>query len=226
MSYYEDEDKKKRRRWAIFWLLLYFLGIGFLMTRAFDVLVPDPQQGAIVVEFTPPPVRAGAQRTATQTVPSGGVPQRAMTTTAPDAPELPVSEDGEQTPEPAPVITPAREVNQRALFPGNSAASGEQSSRGSGGGESSGTGFDLDGRYLVGALPPPAYDVDVEGHVVMRITVNSDGRVTSAVFEQEGSTTNHGVLVAAARAAAMRARFTVSEAEIQTGTITYIFRLN
>jgi TonB family protein len=79
----------------------------------------------------------------------------------------------------------------------------------------------------VGNLPRPAYNVEVEGRVVIRITVNAAGAVTGAVYEQAGSTTNHGDLVSAARTAALRARFTPDEtAEVQTGTITYIFRLN
>lgn len=107
---------------------------------------------------------------------------------------------------------------------GSGSGTGSGSGSGAGSGVGSGSGFSLSGRYLVGQLPRPAYNANAEGRVVIRITVDRDGKVTNAVYEQEGSTTNHGELVSAARSAALRARFTVSEADIQTGTITYNFR--
>jgi TonB family protein len=148
-----------------------------------------------------------------------------------------------QTPVAEPAPEPVREVDRRALFPGRTEGSastsqgtaGGEGNQGTqegspGGGDSAGgsgsSGFSLAGRYMGGNLPRPAYDVEVEGRVVIRITVNGEGAVTGAVYEQTGSTTNHGELVDAARRAALRARFTPSEAEVQTGTITYIFRLN
>jgi TonB family protein len=147
-----------------------------------------------------------------------------------------------QAPQEVAEQTPAREVNRRALFPGRtegSTASSQGASEGAGnqgsveggpdGADSAGgsgsSGFSLSGRYLVGNLPRPAYNADAEGRVVIRITVNAAGTVTSAVYEPNGSTTNHGELVSAARAAAAKASFTAGEAEIQTGTITYNFRL-
>jgi TonB family protein len=88
-------------------------------------------------------------------------------------------------------------------------------------------GFSLAGRTVVGSWPRPAYDVEVEGRVVISITVNAAGAVTGAAYQTMGSTTNNATLREAARAAALRARFTPSEGnEVQTGTITYIFRLD
>lgn len=109
---------------------------------------------------------------------------------------------------------------------GSGSGTGSGSGSGNGSGVGSGSGFSLSGRYLIGQLPRPAYNADVEGRVVIRITVDRDGKVTTATYEQEGSTTNHGDLVAEARKAAMNARFTASDADLQTGTITYIFRLD
>ncbi len=167
-----------------------------------------------------------------------------MTTEEPDAPEVvpetrPETRPATPTPEPA----PARQPDSRALFPGRtegSAATSQGTTPGEGNqgtqegspdgsdtaGGSGSSGFSLAGRYLAGNLPRPAYNVDVEGRVVIRITVNAQGAVTRAVYEQAGSTTNNGELVNAARTAALRARFTESEAQVQEGTITYIFRLN
>lgn len=138
---------------------------------------------------------------------------------------------------------PAREVNRRALFPGmtegstatsQGEAGGEGNQgvpggspggvQGAGGGTGS-SGFSLAGRSLVGSLPRPAYDSNDEGRVVIRITVDRSGRVINAIYEQAGSTTNTRALVDAARAAALKARFSDSDSDIQTGTITYIFLL-
>ncbi len=127
---------------------------------------------------------------------------------------------------------PGRTEGSTSASQGSTEGAGNQgaSEGGPDGSESAGgsgsSGFSLSGRYLVGNLPRPAYNADVEGRVVIRITVDGEGRVTSAVYEQAGSTTNHGELVGAARTAALKARFTASGADIQTGTITYIFRLN
>ena len=62
--------------------------------------------------------------------------------------------------------------------------------------------------------------------MVIEIAVNSKGEVISAEFHSRGSTTQNAALVAAAKRAAMGARFSVSEKnELQVGTIEYVFRL-
>ena len=61
---------------------------------------------------------------------------------------------------------------------------------------------------------------------MIRVTVDADGRVTGASYEPKGSTTDAPELIAAARAAALKARFTESRATVQGGTITYVFKLN
>lgn len=152
--------------------------------------------------------------------------------------ETPPEKPAEQaTPQPEPP-----KVNQRALFTGNNvtspaegqgetASAGNQgapegstgSPRGSGGG---GNSFDLAGRSLSGALPRPDYVGQNEGTVVIEITVDKDGRVIQAQYRLRGSTTSDEALVAAARNAALQARFDRKpDAPVQAGTITYIFRL-
>lgn len=137
-----------------------------------------------------------------------------------------------------------RQVNPRALFSGSTAGS-TSSSEGTAGGSGNqgsqdgqvggshnggGTGdsgtAELTGRRLVGALPLPAYNANEEGRVVVSITVNGEGKVVSAVYRSQGSTTQNIQLVNAAIAAARKATFSVSEAvELQQGTITYVFKL-
>ena len=84
----------------------------------------------------------------------------------------------------------------------------------------------LQGRGLVGDLPRPSYPGGKGGKVVIRVTVDARGHVTSASYEPVGSTTDASGLVEAARAAALKARFTESRAAVQGGTITYVFKLN
>ncbi len=134
-------------------------------------------------------------------------------------------------------------VNKRALFPGS--ASTQSESRGddvveqgvvgvvqgtteefSPLGEGLSANYSLSGRSLVGRMPIPAYGDNAEGKVVIGITVDNLGRVTSASLRTNGSTTNNSVLIEAARKAALKARFTPSEEFVQSGTITYIFKLN
>lgn len=145
-----------------------------------------------------------------------------------------------EQPEPA----PQRQVNKRALFSGRTTGSsstsegtsegagnqGEQGGSPEGSHEGMGQGsngiFDLSGRGLIGTLPRADYPSNYSGKVVVNITVDREGRVTVANYRASGSTTNAGVLVNAAVDAARKARFTPSETQdIQTGTITYIFKL-
>lgn len=148
-----------------------------------------------------------------------------------------------QPAETAPAEQP-RTVNTRALFPGRTTGSpaesqGETGTTGNAGdpsgapqGDPAGTAqgeegvaYDLSGRSVVGSLPVPAYTADAAGKVIIDVTVDASGRVTNAAYHPQGSTTNNAELVAAARKAAMQARFSESESFVQGGTITYIFRM-
>ena len=85
----------------------------------------------------------------------------------------------------------------------------------------------LEGRSTMGSLPKPAYTVNKEGVVVVKIMVDQYGKVTNAIPGQSGTTVSDPTLWAAAKSAALKARFNVSAsaAAVQTGTITYIFKL-
>jgi TonB family protein len=256
MRYYEEKDERRGRTWGAVAVALYLLLCVGVMFITHTVTLPEPEMG-ILVDFGSSDSGEGDvdlaageidQRPATPQNPDEPI----LTTDDPDAPEI-VAEQQQPAPQPAtpspptppaPDPAPARQVDRRALFPGRtegSAATSQGTAGGSGNqgtqegapggsdsaGGSASSGFSLAGRYLVGNLPRPAYNVEVEGRVVIRITVNAEGTVTGAVYEQAGSTTNHGELVSAARAAALRARFSPEETgSVQTGTITYIFKLN
>jgi len=88
-----------------------------------------------------------------------------------------------------------------------------------------GTSFDLAGRKAL-ALPEPKYDYQVEGSVVVEITVDGQGKVTSATAGVKGSTTLDANLLRVAKEAALQAKFDVkTDQVVQKGTITYIFKL-
>ncbi len=147
-------------------------------------------------------------------------------------------QEGESIPQ---IETP--QINQRALFPGSSTKQNETRGedtavQGVVGNEQGSTeeysplgdgltaNFSLSGRSLVGRLPVPTYGSNAEGRVVISIVVDDLGRVTSASMRTNGTTTTNSTLIEAARKAALKARFTPSDEFVQSGTITYIFKLN
>jgi len=109
-----------------------------------------------------------------------------------------------------------REVDRSQLFPG------QESSTVTGDGIS----FSLGGRSAL-KLPNPEYPPQKTGTVVVEVTVDRNGNVSNARGGVRGSTTNDTELINAAERAARRAKFDVSQKApaYQTGTITYVFRL-
>jgi len=85
----------------------------------------------------------------------------------------------------------------------------------------------LKGRSVVGSLPKPSYATQAEGTVVVQIKVDQYGTVTEAIPGAEGTTVTNKELWNAARNAAMKTHFNMdgNAAAVQTGTITYIFKL-
>ncbi len=86
--------------------------------------------------------------------------------------------------------------------------------------------FDLGGRSLgKGGLPRPVYNVAEEGKVVVAITVNPQGKVTSTSIHKDTNTVS-AALRKAAEDAASKAQFnTITGFDNQMGTITYYFNL-
>jgi TonB family protein len=110
---------------------------------------------------------------------------------------------------------------------------GNGSGNGTGGGSGSGTGpnkgdgisFFLNGRNP-SYLPKPEFNDQIEGKVVVEITVDKNGKVISAVPGVKGSTTLDETLLDAAKKAALLSRFDKKpDATVQKGTITYHFLL-
>lgn len=142
------------------------------------------------------------------------------------------------------------EINKNALFNGNRGNKNKNANSGSegntygsgnmgkeGGDPNSnrydgtlgkgGAGFSLAGRSAK-ALPSPNTSTNKEGKVVVKIWVDRAGNVTQTDAPVKGSTLTDAALVRQAKAAAMKAKFSPKEdaPEVQTGTITYVFRNN
>jgi TonB family protein len=104
------------------------------------------------------------------------------------------------------------------------AVGGGDNGAGSGGGVS----FSLTGRKSV-ALPKPTYPGNnEEGTVVVEITVDRYGKVSNAVPGVKGTTNLNSALLNAAKNAALSTKFSqnLDSPALQTGTITYKFKLN
>ena len=73
-------------------------------------------------------------------------------------------------------------------------------------------------------LPPPIYTCIEGGKVVVNITVDGNGNVLEADFNEKSSGTSNGCLVDNAITYALKARFNSSSKASQKGTITYLFQ--
>ena len=156
--------------------------------------------------------------------------------------EKEVVKDVKQDPEPQP--EPPK-VNERALYKGSTNTDGNGSNQGetgqpgdqgkpdgvpgsdnyTGSGKGNeGIGFDLAGR---GAkhLAEPAYNIDEQGDVVVKVLVNRDGNVISVSIDR-GTTITDPQLRQLALDAAKHSTFTPDQnaPDKQSGTITYHFR--
>lgn len=98
---------------------------------------------------------------------------------------------------------------------------------GPGGGIGNGVSASLDGRTSL-SLPKPQYPGNEEGVVVVQVTVDKSGLVKKAEAGFRGSNTTDPDLIAAAKKAALLARFNVDNnaPAFQVGTITYRFVLD
>ncbi|MFI3305394.1 MAG: energy transducer TonB [Rikenellaceae bacterium] len=240
------------RRGGVVALVVYLVAVALAMwlvqcNASDDIELEELEQGSILISFGNSDEGSGELRSedTTQQVESIPTPEP-----EPIPDPLPTDENSEiEQPQPEEevpqeeVVAP-REVNQRALFPGTtktqeSPSEGQQSEKSGVVGSDRGTSeasselgsglsgdFNLSGRSLVGRLPVPRYDEQQEGRVVITIYVDMTGKVISAHPSPTGSTTNSQLLIEAARKAALEARFTTSDTFEQSGTITYIFKLN
>ena len=138
------------------------------------------------------------------------------------------------------------EVNKKALYPGKkknqNKSEGEEDGEGhqgildgdpnsevydGGGIGEDGTAYQLGGRKLE-FKAKPLYNLQVEGTVVVAITVNRLGNVINATPGVKGSTTLNKQLLQRAKTAALKTKFDPKQSapRNQQGKIIYYFRLN
>ena len=228
MEYYEQNDKRPVR-WASAAAVLYVVAALCLFVAVkFDLEEVMRSADEILIEFTEPEPEPEPKRPQPQVA----EPQMHDHLAAEEN-EQQVSGTDQQT----------RTINPQALFRMNKGGSDEpenagnpkaemadkDSAHGDGGGLNPVGNDQLDkglqGRGLVGSLPRPSYPGNSTGKVVIRVTVDKNGAVTSAVYEPNGSTSADAALIKAAREAALKARFTESRTFVEGGTITYYFNL-
>lgn len=226
--YYYDPNDKAPRRWAVIAAAAYavLLGLAFALVSFDFRQIHDKPGDTITIEFVEPapepprpPVKTSSQpRVHEKTAPAERTAQVAG------------KDEVTQTPNPKALFKMNKGGVDEPDHAGNPRAPrGEDKASGMGPGLNP-DGLDqldqgLKGRGLVGSLPKPAYPGTKSGKIVIRVTVGPKGDVTSAAFEPKGSTESDSELVAAAIAAALKARFTESRAAVQGGTITYVFRM-
>lgn len=227
MQYY-NPDNNAPRRWAWLAAALYAVALAAAFGWvSVDASLPVVTGDTIFVEFEEPKA------------PEPPVPPR----TAVVEPEHTQIDDEESFNQAKGSDEATRTVNPKALFqmakngPDEPEDTGNRKAPAGEANTASGTGSGLDpvsgnldkgleGRGLVGQLPKPDYKANVTGKVIIDVTVDAAGRVTSAEFHAQGSTTSNAVLVEAAKRAAMKARFTESASFVQGGMITYVFKMN
>lgn len=227
--YYYDPENKAPRRWALIAMAVYALVlVGSFALVSFDFTpVLEKPGDTILVDFTEPPVvepPRPPQQVANE--------PRVHDVEAPEEQTAQVAgkDDATQTPNPRALFKMSKSGADEPENAGNPRApEGEEKTSGTGPGLNP-DGLDqldqgLKGRGLVDALPKPSYPGNKSGKIVVRVTVDATGHVTSVAFEPKGSTESDPQLVAAALEAARKARFTESRAAVQGGTITYLFNL-
>lgn len=250
------EREIKRGKWVGVFLTIgaHVLVLGFLGVQGLKVVYPPPEEKGVLMEFVEDemilePIKdTGDEPRAENATPDAPVTlvQKSASQTVAKTSKAgePTTVEGKGDVE---KYEPPREepINQRALFSSannKKSGQGEQTSteasndlkaghpqgnteKGTVTGEPTAR---LQGRDVVGKLPPPDYPPkNVQGTVVVSIIVDSQGNVTSATPGVKGSSTSDPDLWAAAKKAALKAKFSprTQDPTPQVGTITYIFKL-
>lgn len=226
MNYYEENDDRPKLYGGVA-AAAYGVVMAALLLLVYIPIKVAPENEMIIVEV----IEEERPK-----------PRPVVTTQAPRHQNLSTTRENSQQVTGKDQVT--QTVNRRAIFHSNKggvdepedlgnpyAREGEENLASGDGGGLNPVGNDqldegLRGRGLVGNLPKPSYPGNVGGKIVIRVTVDQHGRVTNATYEPKGSTSSDAALIAAAKSAAMRARFTESRSFIQGGTITYNFKLN
>lgn len=223
----EKERKRSGISGVILTLTLHLSLVAVCATSGLKYLDPPPQEDSFVLDFTEVPeeeisLKQNPDPASDQSPFEGRIENL--------TPQTKTDEVGDvDLPAPEPKQEP--QLDARASFPGmakkDTTLTAPHSAVKSGGLFRSGDYAELGDREVEGHIVKPAYHVQDCGIVVVIIKVDQYGRVKSAVPEGEGTTTDNIELKKAAREAALKTRFKVSDTApvLQEGTITYHFNL-
>lgn len=234
MEYYDSTDRMPRRIAAITTFVVMALWFSLMGLISFDVVPKPAPLPPVEIVFEEPAVEEEPKRPLSQSAPTDVRRDRAPAheTTAKKESSVQTSGEAERT----------QTVNPNALFKptvGNAdpVAAGnrlapdgdEEMNRGEGVGYNL-QGTDqldagLQGRGLREGLPKPSGSFQSSGQVVVYVTIDNNGNVTSAEIRQQGTTTQDATLRCMALEAARKAKFKPSTRMSQGGTITYKFNL-
>lgn len=93
-----------------------------------------------------------------------------------------------------------------------------------GSGTSGGNSWSLGGRNLLGNIPTPEYNQNIEGKITVEIRVDAAGKVFATSINGRNTNISDNSLRNAAESAAKRTRFSTGTGTV-VGTITYYFNL-
>ena len=253
----EQQDRRGRVTGLVLTVAVHAVALIFCLSAGLKYLDPPPPETSFLIDFEedvlepekPTPTKVGRQPQAEEIYRTKEVElvQKAESPYVNDRPNTTPA----TKPDPhgdVEVPTPKVEepkLDPRASFPGMSQKdsksttphSSSEASEGFKAGQPDGNTKEgrtegnanahLKGRNVVGTLPKPSYNAQMEGTVVVQVKVDQYGNVTEAIPGVEGTTVTDKGLWNAARAAAMKAHFNMSADApvLQTGTITYKFKL-
>ena len=200
-------------------------GVEVNLGNSDNGLGSNPMPSSSEASSAPRPVSATEQVSTQKTESTTPMPTSEKPSTAKTDNTTPTTTKPEPPKEP--------EINKNALFNGSRSSNKNKdggdpnSNRYDGSPGKGGAGFSLAGRSAR-ALPSPNTNTNKEGKVVVKIWVDRSGNVTQTSAPEKGSTLTDQALVNQAKTAAMKAKFSPKEdaPEVQTGTITYVFRNN
>ena len=255
-QYIRERERQAKRSvvtGGVFAVLFNGLIVTGLCVGGFTYLdPPPPEKEQILIEFDQVEIQKPKQRR-DGTKPRAEVPSKKIElvqqseaqhlgTKTNEAQEAAIGDQGDvEVPEP-----PRKEINKRALFAAannktekdtlaaqtarevtDALKAGHALGNTKVGQTSGEPQANVKGRTPKGTLPRPAYSVQKEGRVVVKIWVDNYGTVQKAVPGAEGTTVTDSDMWNAARKAAMGASFNLSAdaPAMQEGTITYIFKL-
>ena len=252
----EQQDKRARLTGLAATVAIHAVAVVFCLTSGLKYLDPPPPETSFLIDFEeeilepekPVQTRVGRQPQAEETDPTAPVElvQKAESPHVSDRPNrTPATKQNDHgdVEVPAPPQKEEPKLDPRASFPGMSQKddpataphAAKEASEGFKAGEPNGNTKEgrttgtanahLQGRSLKGSLPKPSYNAQIEGTVVVQIKVDQYGKVIEAVPGAAGTTVTDKGLWNAARNAAMGANFSTG-ADVQIGTITYIFKLH